>query len=378
MHLQFLILIALAVAAAIFSVLTAIVVVIRKTIDRNRAKTQVRLYQIYAARCSELLLTDLPLLPADSKPSSLFLQYESLIEPIKRSLVGMVATRRRAHREALRQVLVDCAQDISGDSSRRLVYFFYSFGFVDEELRLIKSRRWWIRANAARTLGLLGAKKAIAALTALLEDPHPDVRHQAMQSLVKLVGPDALRTILRISRNLSRWTAIELSVVVSSFKGTAIPYLIEALKSRDQSVVLFAAEMLAEIGFVTAVEPLMHLIRTTIDTTIQAQSLKTLGRLGDERPRDLVVELLKSKVQLVRLSAMEALGRISGREAIEMLKPWLASRLHAEKLVAARALATTGADGIAILRAVGTDNDELTVAIANQVLEEFGVETEEA
>ena len=378
MPLQFLILIVLAVAAAILSVLTAIVVVIRKTIDRNRAKTQARLYQLYAARCSELLLTDLPPLPADSKPSGLFLQYESLIEPTKRSLAGMVATRRRVHREALQQVLVDFAQDISGDSSRRLVYVFYTLGFVHEELRLTKSRRWWIRANAARTLGLLGAKTAIAALTALLEDPHPDVRHQAMQSLVKLVGPDALRTILRISRNLSRWSAIELSVVVSSFKGTAVPYLIEALRSRDQSVVLFAAEMLAEIGLVTAVEPLMHLIRTTIDTAIQAQSLKTLGRLGDERARNLVADLLKSKVQPVRLSAMEALGKISGSEAVEMLKPWLASRLQEEKLVAARALATTGVEGIAVLRAARAENDELTAAIADQVLEEFGAEREEA
>ena len=124
MHLQFLILIVFAVAAAIFSVLTAIVVVIRKTMDRNGAKTQVRLYRIYAAKCSELLLTDLPPLPAGSKPSSLFLQYESLIEPTKRSLGGMGATRRRVHREALQQVLVDFAQDISDDSSRRLVYLF--------------------------------------------------------------------------------------------------------------------------------------------------------------------------------------------------------------------------------------------------------------
>jgi HEAT repeat protein len=122
----------------------------------------------------------------------------------------------------------------------------------------------------------------------------------------------------------------------------------------------------------------MHQIRTTIDTTIQAQSLKTLGRLGDERARNLVAELLKSKVQPVRLSAMEALGKISGSEAVEMLKPWLASRLQEEKLVAARALATTGVEGIAVLRAARAENDELTAAIADQVLEEFGAEREEA
>jgi hypothetical protein len=59
------------------------------------------------------------------------------------------------------------------------------------------------------------------------------------------------------------------------------------------------------------------------------------------------------------------------------LKPRLASTLHEEKLVAARALATTGVEGIAVLRAATSGYDERTVAIVNQVLEEFGIPSEE-
>ena len=378
MPLQFLILVTFAVAATIFSVLTSIAVIVRKTIDRSRARTREKLYRDYARMCSELLLRDLPPRPPKSKPSQVFDDYESLIEPIKQSLDQLSGTKREARRRVLRQVLIDMAQDIVGESSERLIYFFYSFGFVEDEIRLIRSRRWWIRAQAARSMGLLGARKAITSLTAALEDPHPDVRNQAMQSLVKLVGPDALRTILRLSKNLSRWTAIELSVIVTRFKKTAVPHLIEALSYSDQSVVLFAAEMLGDIGFVEAVPALTDLVKSTKDTAIQAGAIKALGRLGDERPRHVVAELLGSNSRAVRLNAIEALGRIAGKHSAEKLAPFLTVGRRDEKLIAARALATTGKGGVSVLRDAAMNEDEHTAAIARQVLEEFGVEIADA
>ena len=374
MPLQFLILVVLAVAATTLSVITSIAVVVRKTVDRRRARTQERLYKIYSGKCSELLLGDLPPLPSQGKPSQRFQQFESLIQPIKSSHAQLLRSARRVHRAVLRHVLIDFAQDIEGESSDRLVYFFYSFGFVEEEIELVRSRHWWVRAQAAHTLGLLGARKAIAALTGALEDSHPDVRNQATQSLIKLVGPEALKTIFRISRNLSRWTAIELSVIVARLKEAAVPHLIEALDSRDQSVVLFAVEMLGEIGFVSAVPPLMNLTRTSNNTVIQGRAVQTLGRLGDERARVLVTELVASRGQFVRLSAIEALGRIGGEDAIGILKPCLSAKTHEERVIASRALAATGVRGIELLRVMKSSPDKLTAAIAGQVIEEIGAE----
>jgi HEAT repeat protein len=372
--LQFLTLVVLAVAATTLSVITSIALIVRKTVDRSRARTRERLYKFYSGRCSALLLSDLPALPSQSKPSRRFQQYESLIEPIKKSVVSLSRSTRRVHREALRHVLIDFAQDITGESSDRLVYFFYSFGFVEEEIELMGSRRWWTRAQAAHTMGLLGARKAITVLTGALEDPHPYVRNQATQSLIKLVGPDALKTIFRISRNLSRWTAIELSVIVGRFREAAEPHLIEALESRDQSVVLFATEMLGEIGFVSAVPPLMTLIRTSSNTVIQGSAVQTLGRLGDARARALITELVGSRGQFVRLKAIEALGRIGGEGAVEILKPHVAGRTFEESVIAARALAATGVRGIEMLRKMKSSEDLLIAGIAGQVIEEVGAE----
>lgn len=377
-QLQLLILIVLAVTATIFSVVTSIAMVVRKALEVGRSRATARLYQRYSSLAAEYLLVELKKPQDDLRPSAVYRQYESLLLPLKNTLEALTARRRRFHRAVLRSVLIDMSQDLSGESADRLVYLFYSVGFVDEELKLLKSRKWWVRAQAARNAGLMRARRSITALTAALEDQHPDVRNQAMEALIVLVGVDALRTILRLSRNISQWTAIELSVIVGRFREDAVPYLIEALDSKDQSVVLFATEMLAQIGFVTAVEPLMDLIRRTGDIKIQAAAAAALGRLGDERSKPLLTDLLTNRPTAVRLSALEALGRTGGPDVLGILVPYLSSASWEEKLTAARAVATTGLAGIRILqereRALGGDEANLLC----QVLEEFGLEASRA
>ncbi len=374
MQLQFLILIVLAVTATIFSIVASVAMVIRKALELGRSRAYERLYRIYSTQVAEFLLIELANNEHDPRPSGTFRQYEGLIAPTKLRLEGMNSSRRRFHRGVLRAVLIDMTQDLTGDSAGRLVYFFYSMGFVEEELNMLQSRKWWVRAQAARNAGLMRARKSITALTAALEDKHPDVRHQAMQALIKLVGVDAIGTILRLSRNISQWTAIELSVIVAGFKEEAVPHLIGALESRDQSVVLFSIDMLAEIGFVTAVDPVMNIIRTSGDVKIRTRATKALGRLGDARAKHLLMELLLHRNAAIRLSALEALGKTGGPDIVEMLEPYLATDDWEERLTAARALATTGLKGIKIIQDFEKKSEGEAADLARQVMEEFGVE----
>ena len=370
--LQFLILVVLAIAATILSVLVSITVVVRKALDEKRARKRKRLHQTYSSRFAGLLLCDLPAVRVEPRKSSLSKQYDSLLEPTLGDFSRLSPSARRFHRATIRTVFIDFSRDLTGESFERLAYFFDRLSLVDDELEGLQSRSWWIRAEAANTLGRLRAQKAIAPLTAALEDPHGDVRLQATQALVVLIGVEALRTILRISRDLSRWTTIELSVIVARFKNAAVPYLAEALSVPDRSVVIFCIEMLAEIGFVTAVEPLLELAETNRDPEIQAKALEALGRLGDMRSKELLKRFLRHDVEFVRLKAIEAMGRIGGEEALQAVRPALSSPLFEEKLVAARALAATGERGMVVLRSVESESDGVAAAIARQVLEECG------
>jgi len=370
MQTQLIIILSVTVALTFVVVLTSIGLVIHKSVNARTMRRRQRLYTQYSDRFAEILLADLPPLGPNARTSAIFKQYESLIEPIKARLEALNPKTAAIHRETVRQVLIDFARDLSGEAVDRLVYCFYSMDFVTEQINLLSHRSWWVRAQAATDLGLLRTRRALAALTAALEDPHPDVRDQARQAIATLAGVESLRTIFRLTKRMSNWTALELSIAVMQYRDEAIPYLVEALKLSDQSVVLFSIEMLAEIGFVSAVEPLLELANSYPNVTVRGKAIEALGRLGDERAEQLLVSMAENPNPVLRMKAIEALARIG----VPMALPFLLKRLeHAglhEQIVSARAVARTGVAGILALRTLAQEATGRQRSVALQILEE--------
>jgi HEAT repeat protein len=368
MRVEFIIVAALAVGATFFVVVVATGLLINKVAEARRSKKRERLYQFYSGLFADLLLQ--PVLEGEDG-ETVRKEYESLLREVKNGLAWSPPPQKSLHRHVIRSVLIDFSSDLSGESMDRLQYFFESFGFVQDEVALLKSRKWWLRAQAARDLGLLHAMSATERLTSLLEDSHPDVRNQAMQSLVKVLGVDSLRPILRKARNISRWTSLELSMIVKNFEEQAYPYLIEALSYPDQSVVLFAIEMLSETGFVAAVEPLMNVAESYPNIVVRAKATEALGRLGDQRAETLLHLLLKNPYPSLRASATRALERIGSPSSVPILSERMQTGPLAERLSAARALARSGELGMLRLRVAGGETDQTMRAIALHVLEEI-------
>jgi hypothetical protein len=373
LNLQLVILIILAIVAAASSLVISVAVVARKSLHGKRAVRLQRLHQMYSSRFAELLLFELTPVTVEPRAQSMFKQYDDLLQPLQRELSEMVPKVRMLHQEVMRIVLLDFERDLTGESFDRLVYFFEALSLASRELERLHHRSWWIRAEAANTLGRMRSRLAIPGLTEALKDPHPDVRLQAMQALVILNGVVSLKTILENSRSLSQWTTIELSVVVAKFQSTAVRYLIEGLKLPERSVVMFCVEMLAQIGFVSAVEPLLELTDRNPDLEIQTKAIEALGRLGDMRANGVLRRYLRHDAQSLRLKAIDAVGKIGGEDALSAIESFLEGVDFEEKLAAARALAALGTVGLERLRGVVSETDELTGAIALQVLEETGV-----
>ncbi|MBI3005556.1 MAG: HEAT repeat domain-containing protein [Ignavibacteriales bacterium] len=374
MSFQIFLILALAATATFFVIVISIGLVVHKALHSKKTQRQQNLYTEYSQQVAEVILQDLPVLPEDSTASGVFDQYEILLAPLKDKLEKMSKGKRSLNRKAVKLALIDFAKDVAGETSDRLVYFCYSLGLVDDEIKLLESKNWWDRAQAAHDLGVLKARRAVTPLAKTLEDENPDVRIQAMQSLVILGGVHSLQTILVKSRNISQWTAIELSIIVMRFKEEAVPFLIDGLKSSDQSIVLFCIEMLAEIGFVSAVESLRTMARDYPNVVIRAKAVEALGRLGDQRAEGLLVELLANPFPNLRYKAIEAVGRIGLRSALSPLEERLrAGPLH-EKILAARSIAAAGPEGISLLTSIKNAENDVLRGVAHQVLEEFHID----
>lgn len=97
----------------------------------------------------------------------------------------------------------------------------------------------------------------------------------------------------------------------------AVEPLINALKNKDGDVRRESAEALGKIGDERAVEPL---IQALVDGTsnVSKEAAEALGNLGNPRALDPLVQALKDKY-FVREKAVEALGKIPDVRAIEGL-----------------------------------------------------------
>jgi HEAT repeat protein len=131
--------------------------------------------------------------------------------------------------------------------------------------------------------------------------------------------------------------------------------------------------MLAEIGFVTAVEPLRSIAKEYPNILVRTKAVEALGRLGDARAVPLLIENTRNSYPQMRLSALGALRRVGAPDAIPALLKRMETGSLEEMTAAARAIMSAGPDGEREVRRLAHSDDRLVSRVAEQVMEEFRV-----
>jgi HEAT repeat protein len=98
----------------------------------------------------------------------------------------------------------------------------------------------------------------------------------------------------------------------------AVMALIQALQYDEWLVRLHAVEALGKLKCAEAVEPLLQALFNDRDSAIREDIVRALGAIGDARAVDYVVLVMKEPA--LRLIAVEALGHIGDRRAVPLLR----------------------------------------------------------
>jgi len=171
-----------------------------------------------------------------------------------------------------------------------------------------------IRARAAGALGNIGDPRAVEPLSKGLKDTYYPVRVEVANALGKIRDPRIVELLLGaltdqdINVKEKAWDALQKSCDARN-----IETLIEALhisETRD-----YAAKILGKIG-IPAVEPLIRALEND-EYFVRVSAIEQLGRIGDERAVDPLIELLRNQ-DLMTLT-VEALGRIGDERAVDPL-----------------------------------------------------------
>lgn len=184
-----------------------------------------------------------------------------------------------------------------------------------------------LRARSAEALGWVRSEEAVKALVEQLSDKRELVRAYAAVALGRtrdgrVVKPLLVPLVTAGETERVRMNASE-AIVAIGFAG--VPALAAALRSTDAKVRATAAEMLGRVGDVRAVEPLVQLLGDK-EETVQLEAVSALGALADARAlKPLLLTLRKPDAGVqVRARAARAIGKLGDKRAAPYLVESLA------------------------------------------------------
>lgn len=221
---------------------------------------------------------------------------------------------------------------------------------VEQLLIALKSENWAERRDAARELGDREDHSAVEPLIQTLNDLDLQVCSQAILSLGILGDKKAIEPLVEMFRNpnYAYHSARALSWIKSR---KVVKPLIAGLKSDNEVIRRSAAEVLGHIKDKRAAEPLIEALND-VDVWVREWSVRSLGILRDRRAVTPLLTATKSKYkpvqkndsynkfkhQEVQSAAIIALGNIGDNSVIEHILIFLASRKRGLVLAAMQAL----------------------------------------
>ena len=180
-----------------------------------------------------------------------------------------------------------------------------------------------VRSYAVRELTALRGKAVVDALIRALKDGDPTVRAAAAEGLGNFGDPAAIGPLTQSIFDNSSAVRIASAKALGMLKGhDATVALCNRLTDAVPEVAVAAATALAEVADPASVEDLIKaVVKPNAPTALVAAAAGALGKIRDPRAAGTFITLLASKQENIRWSAVDGLGSVGGRAAVQPLTP---------------------------------------------------------
>lgn len=179
-----------------------------------------------------------------------------------------------------------------------------------------------VRMNSALTLGIIGDDKSIKSLKKAMNDENMFVRCSIASALGEMGDDESIELVTKMIREDSNWR-VRRSALISLMKlprEKIIKPLLEGLKDKEGIVRMSAIMSIGEIGIEEAVPSLNKLLREEEDPDIRIEIIVALHSIGNENTIDPICEAaLNDKDANVRQNAVAALEFMEHEKAIDTL-----------------------------------------------------------
>ena len=217
---------------------------------------------------------------------------------------------------------------------------------VDDIIKALLDDNGEVRARAAWALGKIQSKIAIEPLIQSLNDDDYNVRKNSLRSLGELVAIDSIQDIV-IKLEDNHWEVRNEAAVVLDYMGwvpsddkdtayhfiakgrwekvlqienLSVELLFPFLNDENSEVQGYIAWLLGEKKNSKAIQPLFDLFMTAKLHDVKEKASAAIGRIGGKEAVELLQVALHDTNWFIRKCAVTSLGLIKDKSAIEPLK----------------------------------------------------------
>ena len=283
--------------------------------------------------------------------------------------VSTLARLGRFDRRLVRSILLGLALDLRGDTGEALMDVYRQLGFLQQDLRALRSWRATRRAGAAADLGVIRAREATAKLLQAVHDRDVRVRQAAVWAVGQAGSAETLTGLVRVLGDKNLLVAHRAQEVLAE-RGREVTSAILSYAGTTASRAgrLAAIELIGWLRITTAAE-LLSTFTTDMDPEIRVKSVKAAAAIGDPRFLEVFHARLEDPSWPVRCQAAKGLSAFGSPASIPPLAKALRDRQWWVRFYAATGLAEVGAAGEEALSEALRDPEPLVRDMARYLLE---------
>jgi HEAT repeat protein len=174
-----------------------------------------------------------------------------------------------------------------------------------------------VQEAASAILATVADERAITPLLLALKSNDWIVRMHAAQALGHVKSAETVEALIPLLQDKVKAVREESATALAAIGDAAIPCLVQALKHDDWLVRLHAVESLGKARSSRAVEPLLSVLFNDRDSAVREDAVRALGEIGDAQAVDHLYVAMREPG--LRTVAVEALGRIGHPCAVPVL-----------------------------------------------------------
>lgn len=174
-----------------------------------------------------------------------------------------------------------------------------------------------VQEAASTVLASIADERVLIPLLNSLKNSDWIVRMQAVRALGRIKEQSSIEHLIPLLQDKVKAVREETSTALATIGEAALPALQEAIQHEDWLVRLHAVEALGKTKSAYAVEPLLTLLFNDRDSAVREDAVRALGEIGDPQAVGYLFTVMKEPG--LRVLAIEALGHIGDRRAVPVL-----------------------------------------------------------